>query len=108
VSSPEGPFTTWLYRLVESAEWRELQARYLASMTERAIQGAWDEDKVAGFARDLKGVQAFSLWCSNEVQRKAGAIDGRATRYRQQRERARNPEGEGDSAGSASNGRRHG
>jgi hypothetical protein len=92
----EGPFATWLYRLCGSPEWRELQARYLASMTERAISGGFDEAKVAEFARDQKGLRAFALWCENEVSRKAGAIDGRATRYRQ---RAGHVEGKGEATG---------
>ena len=102
MSAPEGPFTTWLYRLCISPEWAELRARYLASMTESAIHGTWDQAKVSEFARDLKGVQAFALWCENEVTRKAGAIDGRATRYKQ---RAQHAALEGNGTGRSSGGR---
>ncbi len=85
------PHLTWLYRLVHSPEWAELQQRFLASMTQRAIEGRWTADQVAAFARDYAGVKQLALWCENEVSRKVGAIDGRARRYKQ----ARLVEGEG-------------
>lgn len=81
----DGVFATWLYRLLQSAEWPDAIERYKASMIERAMSGAWAPEKVAEFARDLQGARAFALWMSNEVNRKDGAIDGRAKRYAKQR-----------------------
>lgn len=77
----DGAFATWLFRLVRSEEWAELQRRYLQGVTVRTIESGFDEKQVAESARDYKGARAFMLWCDNEVSRKAGDIDGRATRY---------------------------
>ncbi|HSC79913.1 MAG TPA: hypothetical protein VLC08_06150 [Chitinolyticbacter sp.] len=92
-------FQTWLYRLVHSPEWAELQARFLEDRTRQAITGQWSEQKVAEFARDQKGVAAFSTWCLNETAVKAGQIDGRARRYEGRRTRGAEPKGNGTGAG---------
>lgn len=77
-------FHTWVYRLVHSPEWVQLQEAYRRSLAARALDGGFDTEKVAELARDLQGLRAFCLWCENETTRKAGLIDGRARRYEKQ------------------------
>lgn len=100
--TPATSWATWLYRLIHSHEWAELRRRYLEGLTADAIRGQWSADRVAELARDMQGLNAFALWCENELTRKAGLIDGRANRYKERggAARAASPTaGEGDGAG---------
>jgi hypothetical protein len=88
---------------MQSHEWKDLQARWVDDMARRAIVGGFEADKVAELARDKKGHSAFTLWCQNELTRKAGQVDGRAKRYSSGAARtAGSAQGESNGAGGSS------
>jgi hypothetical protein len=69
----------WRERLVNSPEWKQLLADFSEAMMRLALgaSGRDDAARIIEVSRDLRGVQAFTLWIANDISqaRKAGSGD---------------------------------